>query len=100
MRLLLGVVTLRNDFIEAGSPSPNVSSSIRGRFALQWIFIGSMFNASCLILRVNSEAAPSQTPHVALFMSCPPRLTQRYGLTGHLYQSPPCSVFGTKHVPR
>lgn len=42
-------IAARDNLIEAGNPSPNVSSSIRGRFALYWIFIGSMFNASCLI---------------------------------------------------
>ena len=49
MRLPLAILALRNDLIKAGNPCPNVRSSIRSRFALQWLVIGSMLEPSRLV---------------------------------------------------
>jgi hypothetical protein len=46
MPLPSGIVALSNDLIEAGNPCPNVRSSIRSRFALQRLVIGSVLDPS------------------------------------------------------
>jgi hypothetical protein len=49
MRLPLAILALSNELIKAGNPCPNVRSSIRSRFALQWLVIGSMLEPSRLV---------------------------------------------------